>query len=208
MNNKNTTYVASFQQHGERHFYKKGSFLFHEGSTEHHFYFIQEGLIKISTQTKKGNEKILTIAYPGEVVGLHGIINNEYLISALAMTNAIVYRIPFEKITALIYEHPEMLSKITDTITQNTKVLLRNLYLDTLNAKQRIAYLVLTYVNDFENDRIALTIADFTKYTALTRVRVYQILKEWEVEGIISIDGKHFYIKRLEYFEKMLENAN
>src|SRR5699024_11977156 len=77
MNNKNTTYVASFQQHGERHFYKKGSFLFHEGSTEHHFNFIQEGLIKISTQTKKGNEKILTIAYPGEFVGLHGIIDRK-----------------------------------------------------------------------------------------------------------------------------------
>src|SRR5699024_12595811 len=94
---------------------------------------------------------------------------------------------------------------ITDTIRHNTSVLIQSLYLDTMTARQRLAFLIMLYVNDFENDKISLTIRDFTNYTGLTRVTGYLLLKEWEGNKSITIKARNFYILKLEYIESYLK---
>ena len=204
---KNTAHdIESLFEYKTRHFYKENSVIYLEGSYDNHFYFIKKGLIKIITTTSKGNEKILNIVYPGQFIGMQAF-NHKHLTTAIAIKDSVLYRFCFDNINELISSNPEFLNIITNSIRHNTSVLLKNLYIDTMDAKQRLSYLILLYVNDFENDRIALTISDFTKYTGLTRVRVYQILKEWETKGIISIQGKHFYILNLNYLENILKST-
>jgi CRP-like cAMP-binding protein len=204
---KNTDHdIESLFKYKTRHFYKENSVIYREGSYGNHFYFIKEGLIKIITTTSKGNEKILNIGYPGQFIGMPAF-NQKHLTTAIAIKNSVLYCFCFDNINELISSNPEFLNIITDSFRHNTSVLLKNLYIDTMDAKQRLSYLILLYVNDFENDRIALTISDFAKYTGLTRMRVYQILKEWETKGIISIQGKHFYVLNLNYIENIVNST-
>lgn len=195
--------IESLFEYKTRHFYKENSIIYQEGSYDHYFYFIKTGLIKITTTTSKGNEKILNIVYPGQFIGVLAF-NQKHLTTAVAFKDSVLYRFCFDNIYELISSNPEFLNIITSSISHNTNVLLKNLYIDTMDAKQRLSYLIHLYINDFENDIIALTISDFTKYTGLTRVRVYQILKEWETKGIISIQGKHFYVLNRDYLESII----
>lgn len=198
--------IESLSKYRKRLFYKENSIIYEEGSFGEYFYYIKEGLVKIVTTTAKGNEKILNIVYPGHFIGMQAF-NQEYLTTAISIKDSVLYRFCFDQMEELILSNPKIVNIFTKSIRYNTDILLRNLYLDTMDAKQRLSYLILLYIHDFENDRIALTISDFTKYTGLTRIRVYQILKEWEMKGVISIRGKHFYILDLNYFEDILNKT-
>ena len=202
---KNMDDKESFHKYSTRHFFKENTVVYKEGNYGAHFYYIHEGLIKIFTSTIKGNERILNIGYPGQFLGIQAINQNKYLTTAIAIKDSVLYRFQFNEVTELISNHPEFLRLITDTIRHNTSVLIQSLYLDTMTARQRLAFLIMLYVNDFENDKISLTIRDFTNYTGLTRVTVYQILKEWEGNKIITIKGRNFYILKLEYIESYLK---
>lgn len=195
-------------KYGKRCFYKKNAVIYKENTSGNYFYLIHEGLIKIFTSTMKGNERILNVGYPGQIIGVQAFQNNHYVTTAMAMTNSILYRIPFHEMKRMLSEDPQFLHVITDILIHHNKVLIHNMHLDTLSAKQRLSFLILLYMDDFEQGIINMKIRDFTKYTGLTRVTVYNILKEWERENIIDIKGNHFFVKDAAYFHSLVNIHN
>jgi CRP-like cAMP-binding protein len=198
--------IEPFKKYGTRHFYKKNTIIYQEHYHGNYFYLINKGLVKVITTTSKGGERILNIGYPGQFIGIQAFNNNKHITTAITIKDSILYWFDFNEISQLISNEPGFLDIITDSISHNTSILTKSLYIDSMKAKQRLCFLILMYINDFENDRIALTINDFTKYTGLTRVRVYQVLKEWDEKKIIKIMGRHFYVLDSEYIKGIFKD--
>ena len=74
---------------------KKGSFLFSVGDVLENIYFVEQGLVKITSITSDGNERILDLKQDGDYIGLVNILKNQqlYNVNAEALTDCVISKV-------------------------------------------------------------------------------------------------------------------
>lgn len=77
--------------------FQKGASLFREGSAPQGLYFLEEGKIKLSRLKSDGQEQIIRIAQPGDMIGFSVLLKDaRYRYSATIIADAILSFIPRE----------------------------------------------------------------------------------------------------------------
>ena len=83
---------------------KKGDFLFHSGAPFKSIYAIRTGFFKTSVTTEDGRDQVSGFQMAGEIIGLDGIVNDHHACDAIALEDAEVCVMPFDKIEQLSLE--------------------------------------------------------------------------------------------------------
>jgi CRP-like cAMP-binding protein len=189
---------------GERRFYKEKSCIYQQGSMGDGFYYLQKGLVKVTTTTTAGNERLLNIAVPGQLLGIQALDRKPHFTSAAAVNDSILYFFSCEIFEKLIELHPSLLNTYIQTVVHKMHILADKIYMDTLSPEQQLATILLNIYDEFKNYQVPLTQQDLAKSTGLTRITIYKILKKWKEDQILEVDGKNFLLKKPECLKEFL----
>ena len=187
-------FMETYIKHADRKFIRKKTILFKQGELGQGFYFIQDGLVKITTTDFKKNTRILDIASSGTLIGEHILNGMPYFSTATIIKDSILYYFPIGIYNKLIQEHPEIKSLIANAIIEKVKLLLSVINAKSISIEGQIAYCLLKLMDIFKNIEINLTQQELSDYTGLTRITIYKVLKKWEEEGLVQIKNRKIYI--------------
>lgn len=80
---------------GVTHEYRKGEIIFREGGIPTGIFYIKTGRVKKYKATTKGDEQIFYLCSPGEFLGYHAVLGEEYYVdSAATIENSLITFIP------------------------------------------------------------------------------------------------------------------
>lgn len=191
-------------QFGTRQFFKEKACIYRQGTTGDGFYYIQKGLIKVTSTTTIGKERLLNIAIPGQLLGVQAMDRKPHFTTATAVNDSILYYFSCDNFQKLITFQPSILNMLIETVIHKMHILADKIYLDTLTPEQQLAVILLNICYEFKNYEVPLTQQDLTKCTGLTRITIYKILKQWKEEDFIDIQGKKFIIKKTDELKKLI----
>jgi CRP/FNR family transcriptional regulator, polysaccharide utilization system transcription regulator len=104
------------------HEFKQGQVIFYEGTLPFALYCIYSGLVKLYKTNKKGDEYILRLLRPGDIVGYQALFENEeYSATAQALETSIVCTIRKETLNSLIAKSPELTLRLLGKLAQELR---------------------------------------------------------------------------------------
>ena len=83
---------------------KRGATLFHTGEKFTSLYAIRTGFFKTCVNTEDGRDQVTGFQMAGEVIGLDGIVNDHHTCNAIALEDAEVCVMPFDRIEEISRE--------------------------------------------------------------------------------------------------------
>ncbi len=192
---------------------KKGDFVFEEGSSADHLYFIQQGEIRVFK--KLGSNKDITIfsRNKNDGFGEIGIFSgNSYSNSAQAVQDSKLYSITRQEIEEILAQNGRLGLHFTRWVAENleaSKAKIRD-YI-AFGSEGAVASVFVRYSNTcgiVTPEGIQLTdpimIQDISKHIAVSRETVSRIVNKWKEQGIIDNQNKHFILKDMNYFRRLL----
>jgi CRP/FNR family transcriptional regulator, anaerobic regulatory protein len=126
---------------------KKGDALFFHGDKFCNLYAIRTGFFKTNVTSQDGREQVTGFQMAGEVVGLDGIVNDQHTCNAIALEDAEVCVLPFERIEELSREISALQRNVhkimsREIVRENGVMLL----LGSMRAEERLAAFLLNLV--------------------------------------------------------------
>ena len=91
--------------------FKTGHHIFREGDIVNGVYFIQEGKVKVTSTTLKGDEHIVRLAGNGHLIGHRGYGHEKYPISAIAMEESRICFVDNDLLYQAYMNNPEFTYK-------------------------------------------------------------------------------------------------
>ena len=182
--------------------FAKGETIFKQGAFAPHVLFVIKGNVIIYRQIGKKRINI-RMAKLGDYISLSSIFNNNtYQYSAISLCDSVVCMIDKEALRRVIMRNPDFAWQI---ISQND--LIEHRYLDIINnvsykqMRGKLASAIL-YLSgeEFQNDDVFqyLTRQDLADFASITVESTVKFLKEFENDGILSLEGKNIVINNIQ----------
>jgi len=192
--NKGNHFFEPYLCYGERKFLRKKTILYQQGDTGEGFYFIQDGLVKITTVDFKKNIRIMDITSSGSFTGEQVLTRMPYFSTCTLLRDSILYYFSLQKYNELIHDHPEIKNLISDCVIDKVKRLISHITVKSIPTENQVGFFLLKLMDIYNNDEISLTQQELSNYTGLTRITIYKILKKWEEDGLLCIKNRKIYI--------------
>ncbi|MDE1463941.1 fumarate/nitrate reduction transcriptional regulator Fnr [Spartinivicinus poritis] len=182
---------------------RKGEHLFFQGDTFSSIYAVRSGALKTYTTTDDGVEQITGFQLPSELVGLSGIDDEHYPVSAQAVETTMVCEIPFEKLDELASTLPELRRKLMQIMSKEIREDQQMmLLLSKKNADERIATFLLNLAARFRRRgfssqafRLPMSRNEMGNYLGLAVETVSRVFTRFQKNGLIDANGKEILIK-------------
>lgn len=122
----------------------KGSALFRLGDTVTALYGIRSGTMKTQLQDASGQIQITGFLFPGEVIGMDGLLDNVHLSHAIALEDSEVCVIPLDEVDGLAQHFPVLQTQfrrlMSKEISRSHQMVMA---LGSLRSEQRLAAFLL-----------------------------------------------------------------
>ena len=180
---------------------KKGEALYSRGERFSGLYAIRSGFFKTRITTHDGREQVTGFQMAGEIMGLDGIVSDEHTCDALALEDAEVCEMPYDRIESLSHEVPALQ-------TQEHKIMSREivrehgvmLLLGSMRAEERVASFLLNllqrlHARGFSEAELVLrmTREEIGSYLGLTLETVSRTFSRFAEDGLIEV--KHRQVR-------------
>jgi len=192
-----------YLQYGKRQFYRQKEEIYRENEDgAEGFYYLQKGLIKISTTVHTGEPFIIDIVNAENPFGEQTADGAIYFSTASVIEDSIVYYFQYEEITTIMQEDPQFSSLFYQCLTDKLETLSNNILFHTLPSEKVLARTLLLLSDKFVSEVIPFSQTELSCYTNLNRVTVYNTLKKWDVQ-VVSIQNKKIQIHNKEVLENI-----
>lgn len=167
-------------------------------------FIIVQGAVKIEVLSMDGTEVVLAILGPGEIVGEMSVVDSlDRSASVTTIEPTILYAIDrtafwtcLQTIPALTYNVARILSRRLREANAHVRTLA------TLNVNGRVAQQLLSLAMAYGEELpgggrripIRLTQSDLAGLVGASRVRVNQVLREYQRLGLVSIESGYRYV--------------
>ena len=181
---------------------KRGSLLFRNGEKFTSLYAIRTGFFKTCVASEDGRDQVTGFQMAGEVVGLDGIVNDYHTCDAVALEDAEVCVMPFDRI--------EELSRAVNSLQRHVhKIMSREivrehgvmLLLGSMRAEERLATFLLNLVQrlharGFSQSELILrmTREEIGSFLGLKLETVSRTFSRFAEEGIVEVKQRHVRI--------------
>lgn len=181
---------------------KRGTALFRTGEKFTNLFAIRTGFFKTSVASEDGRDQVTGFQMAGEVMGLDGIVNDFHTCDAIALEDAEVCVMPFDRIEELSREvialqrhvHKIMSREI---VRENSVLLL----LGSMRAEERLAAFLLNLVQrlharGFSPHELVLrmTREEIGSYLGLKLETVSRTFSKFADEGIVEVKQRYVRI--------------
>lgn len=188
--------------------YLAGENLFKQGAFSTHVLLIMDGLVKLYLQTGRDKQLNLQLAKAGDFLAFSSLFGETiHTTSAVALTDTQVCMIDKEKMRTLLLRNAEFAMRITSRNYRNERQLLTvigNITYKQMRGKMASALLYLSG-DDFTDQEIFghLSRQDLANFASVATESAIKLLKEFEREGVIMLDGKSIKIIDRTQLEKI-----
>jgi CRP-like cAMP-binding protein len=193
--------------------YKKGEFIFKEGTRPFGVYCVNRGKIKLVKTGEDGKEKIIRLVKPGDPLGYRSLLSGDrYNASAVALEDSGVCFIPKELFLGILQKDSslsfEMMKLLSDDLK---KAELQITHLAQKPVRERVAEAILfikeTYGFEDDGETIAASFSreDIANLVGTATETAIRLLSEFNKDAIIKLSGKKIMILNL---PKLVKTAN
>ncbi len=183
---------------------KRGGILRRSNDQAGDLYVLRSGLMMTYVLLGDGSRQILRFHFPGEMLGLSGLVYRQASETICAVADSVVC--PFDRgtLAGIVEDHPRLAAMIL-AIAQIERVTLtdRLAALGRTSAKARVGALLLDWRSRLrarggaagETFALMLTQEEVGDATGLTAVHVNRMLRQLEEEGLIAREGQRITIR-------------
>lgn len=182
--------------------YKKGEYIFKEGTRPHGVYCVNTGKIKLVKTGDDGREKILRLVKTGDPLGYRSLLSGDkYSSSAIALDNCGVCFIPKELFLGILQRNSDLSLEMMKLLSDDLKKAeMQVTHLAQKPVRERIAEAILfikeTY--GFEADGRTVNAAfsrdDIANLAGTATETAIRLLSEMNKDGVIELIGKKIMI--------------
>ena len=181
---------------------KRGASLFHNGEKFTSLYAIRTGFFKTTVNTEDGRDQVTGFQMAGEIIGLDGIVNELHTCDAIALEDAEVCVLPFDRIE-------EISREITSLQRHVHKIMSREivrehgvmLLLGSMRAEERLAAFLLNLVQrlqarGFSKSELILrmTREEIGSYLGMKLETVSRTFSKFADDGMVEVKQRHIHI--------------
>jgi CRP/FNR family transcriptional regulator len=181
---------------------KRGGILFRNGEKFSSLYAIRTGFFKTCVASEDGRDQVTGFQMAGEVIGLDGIVNDHHTCDAVALEDAEVCVMPFDRIEELSREVNALQRHVhkimsREIVRENGVMLL----LGSMRAEERLAAFLLNLVQrlharGFSQSELVLrmTREEIGSYLGLKLETVSRTFSKFVEDGIVEVKQRHVRI--------------
>jgi CRP/FNR family transcriptional regulator len=192
--------------------YKKREIICKQGSFVSHVMVVKKGLVKVFLDNGQ-NSLVLKIIPDGNLVGLSSVSeeNNTYQYSAMAYIDTEIQQIDIHVFRQLLEKNAGFAREVIDIFSANsTQVYGRFFCLTHKQAYGRLADILLCLSDRiFKQSEFKLPLSrqDLADLSGMSSETVIRMLKKFNEEGLIHMDGKALRIIDYEKLQKISETG-
>ena len=191
---------------------RRRELLFHNGEKFTSLYAIRSGVFKTRVASEDGRDQVTGFQMAGEIMGLDGIVNEFHSCDAVALEDAEVCVIPFDRIEAMSREVPALQRHVHQIMSRE---IVREhgvmLLLGSMRAEERLAVFLLNLVQrlharGFSRTEVLLRMSreEIGSYLGLKLETVSRTLSKFMEDGILEVRQRHLRIRDADALQRML----
>ena len=181
---------------------KRGASLFHNGEKFTSLYAIRTGFFKTTVNTEDGRDQVTGFQMAGEIVGLDGIVNELHTCDAIALEDAEVCVLPFDRIEEISREINSLQRHVHKIMSRE---IVREhgvmLLLGSMRAEERLAAFLLNLVQrlqarGFSKSELILrmTREEIGSYLGMKLETVSRTFSKFADDGMVEVKQRHIHI--------------
>lgn len=181
---------------------KRGTSLFRNGEKFSSLYAIRTGFFKTCVASEDGRDQVTGFQMAGEIIGLDGIVNDQHTCDAVALEDAEVCVMPFDRIEDLSREINGLQRHVHKIMSRE---IVREhgvmLLLGSMRAEERLAAFLLNLVQrlharGFSQSELVLrmTREEIGSYLGLKLETVSRTFSKFVEDGIVEVKQRHVRI--------------
>lgn len=183
--------------------FKTGQRIHTIGQSFDMLYIVNSGFLKTVMIDEAGNEQILSFPMKGDMIGVDGIHNRQYVSEAVALSSCDVIMVPFKIFSTLGRKYPELEMALYSVMSRE---LIREQsmvnMLGSLGAEARVARF-LTVLSERYSEmgysakefNLRMTRQEIGSYLGLTLETVSRTLSAFDQMGYVSVEQRAIVIK-------------
>ena len=192
----------------------RGENLFRNGDKFNSLFAIRTGFFKTRISAEDGRDQVTGFQMAGEIIGLDGIVSDHHTCDAVALEDAEVCVMPFDRIEELSREITSLQRHVhkimsREIVRENGVMLL----LGSMRAEERLAAFLLNLVQrlharGFSQSELVLrmTREEIGSYLGLKLETVSRTFSKFVEEGIVEVKQRHVLILNADGL-KLIVNA-
>jgi CRP/FNR family transcriptional regulator, anaerobic regulatory protein len=181
---------------------KRGTTLFRTGEKFTSLFAIRTGFFKTSVVSEDGKDQVTGFQMAGEIIGLDGIVNDHHTCDAVALEDAEVCVMPFDRVEELSREVVSLQRHVHKIMSRE---IVREhgvmLLLGSMRAEERLAAFLLNLVQrlnarGFSKTELVLrmTREEIGSYLGLKLETVSRTFSKFVDDGIVEVKQRHIRI--------------
>src|SRR5574344_270683 len=194
---------------------KRGGMLFQNGEEFTSLYAIRTGFFKTCVATEDGRYQVTGFQMAGEIIGLDGIVTNHHSCDAIALENAEVCVMPFNRLEEISREVTALQSHVhkvmsREIVREHSVMLL----LGSMRAEERLAAFILNLVQrlhsrGFSSSELILrmTREEIGSYLGLKLETVSRTFSKFVEDGMVEVKQRHIRILNQEALQRLVNNS-
>ena len=189
---------------------QRGEFIYRQGEDFKGIIAIKSGVAKLLSCDEQGNEHILNILLPGELVGFDGLNHHKHSCSVVALNAMAFCVIPAEKIDKLCVAVPSIARELfrhSGDIINDTQSLIIS---SKRPAEQKLALFLINLSARLKrrgfsslNFDLPLTREELGNHLGLTLETVSRMLQQLQSDGVIKVQRKNIEIIALQVLKNI-----
>ena len=191
---------------------KRGSTLFRTGEKFTSLFAIRTGFFKTSVVSEDGKDQVTGFQMAGEILGLDGIVNDHHTCEAVALEDAEVCIMPFDRVEELSREVVSLQRHVHKIMSRE---IVREhgvmLLLGSMRAEERLAAFLLNLVQrlnarGFSQTELVLrmTREEIGSYLGLKLETVSRTFSKFVDDGIVEVKQRHIRILNAEMLKDIV----
>lgn len=195
---------------------KRGAALYSNGDHFNALYAIRTGFFKTSVTTEDGRDQVTGFQMAGEIMGLDGIVADRHTCDAVALEDAEVCEMPYDRIEELSREVPALQTHVHKIMSRE---IVRDhgvmLLLGSMRAEERLAAFLLNLVQrlharGFSQSELVLrmTREEIGSYLGLKLETVSRTFSKFADDEIIEVKHRHVRIVDSEALRAIVNAAD
>ncbi len=184
---------------------QKGEYIFREEGNFRGVLAIKSGSAKLVTDDHHGNEHILNILLPGELLGFDGLNNDKYRCSAIALDTLSFCELPAQNMEELFKNVPTLTKELFRHSSAKMNADKEFIILSKRPADEKLAFFLISLSDRLKKRgfsaskfTLSLTRQEIGNHLGLALETVSRLFKKFHQEELISVKSKQIEINDID----------
>ena len=189
----------------------RGTHLFSSGEKFNALFAVRTGFFKTSVTTPDGRDQVTGFQMAGEIIGMDGIVHQHYSCDAIALEDAEVCIMPFDRVEEFSRAIPALQQHVhrvmsREIVREHSVMML----LGSMRAEERLAAFLLNLVQrlharGFSQSELVLrmTREEICSYLGMKLETVSRTFSKFAEAGIVDVKQRHVRITDIAALERM-----